>query len=346
MSPSKSWTIIIAVIVVLIGIRLSIGQGMGKVYVERVDKIVEVAAVAASDAHAATPAQTIKWTQYNGVDPKIYYAAQAKDPAQTVVSLSWPRTFGLWLGAFFTLAIFSFMYRDNPGYRFAEAVIIGVSAAYWMVIGFWDVVVPKLFGAIAHGFTVEHVLPTLPVQSTEQVAAMWFALALGGILLMRLSSKGAWISMWSLAFIIGVTAGLKIVSHVESDLLAQSVATFKPLISPQYSPAVAGGASSSMALMPTVWASLPNILIVVGVLCCLTYFFFSVEHKGLVGRAARVGIWYLMITFGAAFGFTVMGRVALLAARVEFLFDDWLWLIDPAQKRVVEVAATVGALFQ
>jgi len=42
-----------------------------------------------------------------------------------------------------------------------------------------------------------------------------------------------------------------------------------------------------------------------------------------------VGIWYLMITFGAAFGFTVMGRIALLAARVEFLFDDCLWLIDP-----------------
>jgi hypothetical protein len=76
-----------------------------------------------------------------------------------------------------------------------------------------------------------------------------------------------------------------------------------------------------------------NALLVVGVICCLVYFFFSVEHKGVVGGAARVGIWYLMITFGAAFGFTVMGRIALLAARVEFLFDDWLWLIDPNHLR-------------
>jgi hypothetical protein len=52
-----------------------------------------------------------------------------------------------------------------------------------------------------------------------------------------------------------------------------------------------------------------------------------------VGGAARVGVWYLMITFGAAFGFTVMGRIALLAARFEFLFDDWLWLIDPNHLR-------------
>ncbi len=341
MSPSKSWIVIIAVIVALVGIRLSIGQGMGKVYVEQVDTVVEVEAVAKTKDHDGSPAQTVKWTQFNGVEPNKYYAAQATNPAQTVVTLSWPRTFGLWLGAFFTLAIFSFMYRDNPGYRLAEAVIIGVSAAYWMVIGFWDVVVPKLFGGIAHGFVIANVLPTLPAPPTEQVIAMWFALGLGGILLMRLSSKGAWISMWSLAFIIGVTAGLKIVSHVESDLIAQSVATFKPLISPQ------AGATGVIELGPTVWASLANILIVVGVLCCLTYFFFSVEHKGVVGRAARVGIWYLMITFGAAFGFTVMGRVALLAARVEFLFDDWLWLIDPAGKRVVEVAAAAGSfLFQ
>ena len=42
-----------------------------------------------------------------------------------------------------------------------------------------------------------------------------------------------------------------------------------------------------------------------------------------------MGIWFLMITFGAAFGYTVMGRIALLAIRLEFLFDDWLWLIDP-----------------
>jgi len=40
-----------------------------------------------------------------------------------------------------------------------------------------------------------------------------------------------------------------------------------------------------------------------------------------------------MITFGAAFGYTVMGRIALLAGRLEFLLNDWLWLIDPAGLR-------------
>jgi hypothetical protein len=82
------------------------------------------------------------------------------------------------------------------------------------------------------------------------------------------------------------------------------------------------------------WESLRSLIIVLGVLCGIVYFFFSIEHKGIVGKTAKVGIWYLMITFGAAFGYTVMGRIALLAIRLEFLMDDWLWIIDPGLKRL------------
>ena len=52
-----------------------------------------------------------------------------------------------------------------------------------------------------------------------------------------------------------------------------------------------------------------------------------------MGGSARVGVWVLMITFGASFAYTVMGRIALLAIRIEFLLDDWLWLIDPLRRR-------------
>ena len=79
--------------------------------------------------------------------------------------------------------------------------------------------------------------------------------------------------------------------------------------------------------------SIRNGLIVFGVISALVYFLFSVEHKGPIGRIARAGTWTLMICFGAAFGYTVMGRIALLAIRFEFLFDDWLWLIDPLGRR-------------
>ena len=57
-----------------------------------------------------------------------------------------------------------------------------------------------------------------------------------------------------------------------------------------------------------------NITIIASVLVCLVYFFFSVEHTGASRMVcSRIGIWVLMITFGASFGYTVMGRIALLA---------------------------------
>ena len=77
------------------------------------------------------------------------------------------------------------------------------------------------------------------------------------------------------------------------------------------------------------YGTLSNITLVGGTLCALIYFFFSVEHKGVFGKASKIGIWIIMITFGAAFGYTVMGRVALLVGRMEFLFVDWLHIASP-----------------
>ena len=93
-----------------------------------------------------------------------------------------------------------------------------------------------------------------------------------------------------------------------------------PLVAFEDSTAVSG----EMIRAFDFWGSMGAAVGVVGVLSVLTYFFFSVEHKGSVGKTARVGIWFLMISFGSAFGLTVMGRITLLLQRFEFLFTDWL----------------------
>jgi hypothetical protein len=146
-------------------------------------------------------------------------------------------------------------------------------------------------------------------------------LALGIMLLWRLAPRGGWIARWPLAFIVGTFAGIKLTNYLDADFVNQIRSTIIPLVMLTQEGRI------------DVWASLRNIGLVCGVLSCLTYFFFSLEHRGFAGKIARVGVWYLMITFGASFAYTVMGRIALLAARVEFLFDDWLWLIDPTNKR-------------
>ncbi len=227
---------------------------------------------------------------------------------------------GVWVGAFLTLAILSFLYRDNPAYKVAESILVGVSAAYWMVNGFWSTVVPNLFAKLAPDLVRAYAMPALepPKDPTADMVLAFVPLVLGFMLLMRLAPKGGWISVWPLAFIIGTTAGLKLVASIEADLVAQAVATMKPLVA--FSAAEGGDAARSFDF----WATVGGVTGVVGVLSVLSYFFFSVEHRGAIGKSARLGIWFLMVTFGSAFGLTVMGRITLLAQRLEFLFNDWL----------------------
>jgi hypothetical protein len=288
----------------LIGRAAFTSPGMGKEYVR------------------AAPVADGQSTLYEQATFAEYQTALAADGNQTEYLFSLPRTIGLWIAAFFTLAIFSFLYRDNPFYRVAESVVVGVSAGYWMVVGFWDVLVPNLFGKLSPGVIQATAMPGLSGPEAER--NLWYIvpLVLGVMLLWRLSPKGAWISRWPLAFIIGTTAGLRMIAFLHGDFLAQIRNSILPLV------VVNQGVFDFSA-------SLTNLIMVVGVLCCLTYFFFSFEHKGVVGGAAKIGIWILMITFGAAFGYTVMGRIALLAIRLEFLLDDWLWLIDPIESRIL-----------
>ena len=283
-------------------------HGMGKAYVRAVEiKPKEVVT-------------DVSWTKYENATQRQYHESVDQDPDQTQFQFSLSRTIGIWVAAFFTLFIFSFLYRDNPFYKIAESVVVGVSAAYWMVVGFWTTIVPNLLGKLAPEWINSWAMPGL---DTEAEYIYLVPLIMGIMLIWRLAPKGGWISRWPLAFIIGTTAGIRLIGFIHADFLGQIRNTIMSLA--VYSPETG----------LNFWDSIKNIIIVIGVLTTIVYFFFSIEHEGLVGQTAKVGIWFLMITFGAAFGYTVMGRIALLAIRMEFLMNDWLWLIDPSHTRVL-----------
>jgi hypothetical protein len=68
------------------------------------------------------------------------------------------------------------------------------------------------------------------------------------------------------------------------------------------------------------------IVVIVGVLTTLSYFYFSREHKGALGTSAKIGTYFLMIFFGATFGYTVMSRMSTFIGRMEFLLTEFLHL--------------------
>jgi hypothetical protein len=213
----------------------------------------------------------------------------------------------LWIGGVITLMIFSFLYKDNPFYKFAEHLFVGVSAAFWMVKAIQTTMIPNMWAAIWPK-SVTGILHA--AQHTEPNLIRFVPLVLGLLLLSRLVPKIAWLSRWAMAVLIGFTSGTYLVRYLQSDFIAQIRSTIIPLV----------------VLTPQgldVMQSLLNCVLVFGVLCALVYFFFSWEHRGVIGGVSRVGIWILMIAFGASFGYTVMARISLLIGRIDYL-SQWL----------------------
>jgi hypothetical protein len=226
------------------------------------------------------------------------------------------QSLGTWVAAAFSLFALSFLYGDNPFYRFTEHVFVGVAAAYWMVMGFWKTIVPKLLAVVAPEIPVRLFHMDFPLQ-VDLERRLFYAvpLLLGILLLARLHPDGRHFGAWTLAFVAGTTAGLRLVGYLDAGFMAQIANSIVPLV------AHADGDGGSI----DVAATLNAILLVGGVVCCLVYFHFSRQGRVLEGTA-RLGLWILMVTFGASFGFTVMGRIALLVGRMEFLLHDWLGL--------------------
>jgi hypothetical protein len=130
------------------------------------------------------------------------------------------------------------------------------------------------------------------------------------MMLSRLFSKIDWLSKYPLALMIGTTAGLSILLTIKSDVIIQTTATMlNPL----------NASTNTIAI--------GQFLLIIGTISGLVYFYFSKKHTGFTGGVARLGIVFLMISFGAAFGFTAMARISLLIGRLQFLLGDWMGLL-------------------
>lgn len=213
--------------------------------------------------------------------------------------------FGIWIAALLTLCIYSFLYQDNPFYRFAEHLFIGISVGYGIVLSIHQGLVPfalKPLWAVFTGESLSGLIKLIPIG----VGLLFFA---------RLSPQHTWLIRYPIAILIGFGAGIAIPNVLRANIFEQTRGTIEPFA------AMHAGTLSGLGVFEA-------ILMVAGVVCTLTYFFFSVEHRGPVQWLSKVGIAFLMIGFGSAFGNTVMGRVALLIQRVDFLFGDWLNLIS------------------
>ncbi len=245
--------------------------------------------------------------------------------------LSWTgrwhwKAFGTMVAAAVTVAVMSQLYKDNPLFKLAEHMLVGSALGYGLVVVAWySVWVNQIFPWLKP--IGEYGLRALihPIQVANEVTevkmpllGVWSVILpamLGLLMYTRLSKKRAWLSRIPFAIMIGFGVGMAIPNDVTSKLLLQ----LKPMMS-----GLLFDTGGNFSLRTIHWN---EIAILLGVLSTLFYFFFSVEHQGAAKVVAKTGIYFLMIAFGASFGYTVMGRLSLLIGRINYLFRDWIPLI-------------------
>jgi hypothetical protein len=199
---------------------------------------------------------------------------------------------GVVIAGLLTLAIYSFLYKDNPVYKAAESLLIGLSIGYALVIYWQTTLMDILFYPLIRDTKLILIIP----------------LVLGLMMFSRFTRKFSWLSRIPIALMIGAGAGVAIPAMLYARTLKQVSASVQPLIE--------NGNFNISALV-----------VVVGLISTLGYFYFSREHEGAIGKVAKLGTYFLMIFFGATFGYTVMSRLSTLIGRVDFLLTDFLHVI-------------------
>lgn len=208
---------------------------------------------------------------------------------------------GAWVAAGLTLFIYSFLYKDNPLFKLGEHLYVGISVGYSVVL-VWHTVFLRLWWEPLKKSVGE--APASPDSYVLLIPA-----TLGLFMLTRFIPQIGWLSRIAFAFVVGFGSGVAIPRTISSYILKQIEDTVNPLIT-------MGANGLSMGVdLSSPQSGINTIILLIGVVSVLFYFFFSIEHSGPGMVTARVGIYFLMIAFGAAFGYTVMSRMSLLIGR-------------------------------
>ncbi len=134
--------------------------------------------------------------------------------------------------------------------------------------------------------------------------------AFGILYFTRFIPKLAYLIRLPIAFLIGWGSGVAIPATFQTYIIKQTQGT---LLVPD----------AFLRWDSGLWA----VIGLVGVVSTLIYFFFSKERKGILKPTANLGIIFIMLGFGASFGYTVMARISLLIGRIQFLLGPWLGII-------------------
>lgn len=215
------------------------------------------------------------------------------------------------LGGVATLAIYSFLIKENPFYRFFEHLFIGIAAGFLPVLTIKNLLWPRVLEPMAGLDAVQFPDGTWSAPYNSAIWLYLLPMSFGMFYYFIYSKRYGWLAKLAIGFALGYSGGLAFKGFF-GEMLPQLRSSFKPLLV----------FDSAGSFLP--WQSFENAFFVFTLLAVMYYFFFSFKREGAGGEAVAIsGRWLMMVCFGAFFGSTVMARMALLVERIQFLLIDW-----------------------
>jgi hypothetical protein len=211
-----------------------------------------------------------------------------------------------------TLMVLSYLIGDNPAFRVAVYIFIGVSAGYAASVTWHQVLYPRLIVPLLSGSLADFLLAIIP-------------LVLGLLLLLKLSPRTARLGTPSMAFLVGVGAAVAVGGAVMGTLFPQASAAFRLPGLARMSPELAQLFNSAIPK-----ASLERFfeggVMLIGTVTTLVYFHFGAKptptgpQRGkLVSGLSWVGQVFIAITFGVLFAGVFMAALTALIERIFFI---------------------------
>lgn len=214
------------------------------------------------------------------------------------------------LSFLFTLLVLSYLIGDNPLFKIAVYLFVGVASGYTAAVVFWQVLYPKLF------------LPTVTVMQTGAynqgllLVVPWLGFV---FILMKVSPRLAGIARITMAFLVGAGAAVTLAGALTGTLIPQVMATIN------FFDRNAATARNIGAL-----EMLGNgAILLVGVVTSLAYFHFGARQKpdgstkrfGLIDMLAWLGRIFIGITLGTIFAGVYAAALTAFIERVSSLVN-------------------------
>ncbi len=211
---------------------------------------------------------------------------------------------GLTLGFLLTILVFSYLLGDNPFFKLAVHIFIGVSAAYVALVTVNNVLIPRL------------IIPLFGDSQGERILSI--LLFIPSIFLIFKITPLRKYGNWSVALLVGIGAAAAVGGAITGTLFPQILGTINSVDPSTY--AIAGNR----------WGQIINgLIVVVGTLTTLIYFHFGTQdipgrtdkRLPIIESISQIGKIFLSITFGALYAGVFLTALSALIERLSFVWN-------------------------